>query len=86
MIGRLMQGKLPGTPRLGLEIVDVRDLAEIHIRAMTAEAAANQRMIAVGEYLWMSDMAKILHARLGAAAGKVPKRNLPDFIMKAGDF
>ena len=82
VIGRLMQGKIPGTPRIGFEIVDVRDLAEIHIRAMTAEAAAGQRVIAVGEYLWMADMAKILRARLGSAAAKVPKRNLPDFLMK----
>jgi len=36
VIGRLLRGRMPGTPRIGLEVVDVRDIADVHIRAMTA--------------------------------------------------
>ncbi len=50
---------------------------------MTSEAAAGQRFIAVGDFLWMEDMATTLRSRLGASARKVPTRRLPDFALKA---
>ncbi len=51
VIGRLLQGRMPGIPRLAFEIVDVRDLADVHIRAMTSEPAAGQRFIAVSAFM-----------------------------------
>jgi nucleoside-diphosphate-sugar epimerase len=83
VIGRLLDGRMPGTPRLGFEIVDVRDLADVHIRAMTADAAGGQRFIAVGEFLWMSEIATTLRSNLGESARKVPTRKLPDLALKA---
>jgi Nucleoside-diphosphate-sugar epimerases len=82
VIGRMLDGKVPGTPRIGLEIIDVRDLADMHIRAMTSDEAAGQRFIAVGEYLWMSEVAELLRTRLGEKAAKVPARRLPDFVLR----
>ncbi len=82
VIGRLLQGRIPGTPRIGLEVVDVRDLADIHIRAMTSSEAAGERFIAVSEFMWMSDIAKTLRSILGAAANKVPTRTIPDFVVR----
>lgn len=82
IIDRLLQGKMPATPRLGFEVIDVRDLADIHIRAMTSERAANQRFLAVGDFLWMSEIAATLRNRLGSAASKVPRRTLPDFAFR----
>src|SRR6202034_3196431 len=72
VIQRLLSGKIPGLPRLGFNIVDVRDVADLHVRAMTDPAAAGQRFIASGEWAWMADLAAILRARLGAQAAKVP--------------
>jgi len=82
VVQRLMAGKVPGVPRLGFNIVDVRDVADLHIRAMTDEAAAGQRFIAAGEWAWMIDIAKILKARLGAEAAKVPTGKAPDFLLR----
>ena len=82
VIGRLLQGRLPGNPRLGFEVVDVRDLADVHIRAMTEAQAAGQRFIAAGSFLWMTDISKTLHSKLGRAARKVPTRTLPDFVFR----
>ncbi len=82
VIGRLMQGRIPGTPRLGFEVVDVRDLVDAHIRAMTSEQAAGQRFIAVGDFMWMSEIAGVLRTELGNSADKVPVRILPDFLMR----
>lgn len=82
IVARMLSGKMPGTPRVGLEIVDVRDLVDLHIRAMTAPAAAGQRYLATGEFMWMNDMAKILKARLGDDARKVSTRQLPDLLVR----
>jgi nucleoside-diphosphate-sugar epimerase len=82
VIQRLLNGSMPGTPRLGFNLVDVRDVADLHIRAMTAPDAAGQRFIAAGDYYWLADMAKVLKAKLGARAGKVPTRPLPDVVLR----
>ena len=82
IVQRLLTGKVPGIPRLGFSIVDVRDTADLHIRAMTAPAAAGQRFIAANEFAWMGDIAAILRANLGRKASKVPTRKVPDFVLR----
>jgi nucleoside-diphosphate-sugar epimerase len=87
VVERLMSGRVPGIPRLGFNIVDVRDVADLHIRAMLSEAAAGERFIASGEWAWMADIAQTLKRRLGAEAAKVPTRKAPDFVLRlAGLF
>jgi nucleoside-diphosphate-sugar epimerase len=82
VVQRLLSGKVPGIPRLGFNIVDVRDVADLHIRAMTAPEAAGERFIAAGDFAWMADLAALLRARLGAAAAKVPTAKAPDFVLR----
>jgi dihydroflavonol-4-reductase len=82
VIGRLLDGRMKGIPRIGLEVVDVRDVADIHIRAMTAPKAAGQRFLATGEFMWTADIAAALRADLGAAAKRVPTRAVPDFAVR----
>jgi nucleoside-diphosphate-sugar epimerase len=71
VIQRLLEGRPPGIPRLGFSVVDVRDLADLHIRAMTAPNAAGQRFLATGDFMWMKDIAGTLRARLGERAARV---------------
>ena len=82
VVERLMTGRVPGVPRIGFNLVDVRDVADLHIRAMTAPEAAGERFIAANDFLWMRDIADILRARLGADAGKVPTRGVPDVVVR----
>ncbi|MEZ0389323.1 MAG: SDR family oxidoreductase [Verrucomicrobium sp.] len=82
IIHSLLQGRPAFLPRLGFWIVDVRDLADLHIRAMTSPHAAGQRFLAAGEFLWMQEIAQILRARLGRLALKTPIRQLPTFVVK----
>ena len=82
VVERLLSGRVPGLPRLGFNIVDVRDVADLHIRAMTAPEAAGQRFVAAGQYAWMADLAALLRARLGEGAAKVPTRKVPDFVIR----
>ena len=78
-----MLGGMPGMPRLGFSIVDVRDVADLEIAAMTTPGAGGERFIAAGQFLWMSDAAAILRERLGDAAAKVPHRKVPNFVVRA---
>lgn len=82
VVQRLLAGKVPGLPRLGFCFVDVRDVADLHLRAMTAPEAAGQRFIAAGDFAWMADVAAILRAHLGDAAAKVPTRRVPDLVLR----
>jgi len=83
IIQRLMDGSVPGCPNLQFGVVDVRDVADLHLRAMTNPAAAGQRFLAVaGDFLSMQEIARILKARLGAAAKRVPTRVLPNWLVR----
>jgi nucleoside-diphosphate-sugar epimerase len=82
LVKRLMNG-MPGCPRLYFGVVDVRDVADLHVRAMTHPAAKGERFIAVsGDAMSMLEIATALKARLGDAAKKVPSRELPDWVVR----
>jgi dihydroflavonol-4-reductase len=81
-IQRLLQG-MPAMPRLGFTFVDVRDVADLHLRALTDPAAGGERFIAADQWLWTSEVAAILRERLGDAANKVPTRVAPDLLIRA---
>ncbi|WP_433386083.1 hypothetical protein ACQPZX_36990 [Actinoplanes sp. CA-142083] len=58
--------------------VDVRDVASLHVLAMTERVAAGERFIATaGRSLWTRDIAAVLRERLGERASRVPARELP---------
>lgn len=81
-ISRLLEG-MPAVPRIGFSFVDVRDVADLHLRAMTAEVAGGERFIATDRFLWMAEVAAVLRERLGDAAAKVPKRQAPNLMVRA---
>jgi dihydroflavonol-4-reductase len=83
IIRRMMDGALPALPRITFGVVDVRDVADLHLRAMTAPAAAGERFLAVaGEFMAMRDIALVLQRRMGSAGRRVPTRELPDWLLR----
>jgi nucleoside-diphosphate-sugar epimerase len=83
LIQRLMDGALPGCPKLCFGFVDVRDIADLHIRAMAHPAAKGERFIgSAGDFLWVRDIARILRERIGPAAKRVPTRQLPNWMVR----
>ena len=81
-ISRLLEGSMPAIPRLGFNFVDVRDVADLHVRAMTEPNAAGQRFLGTTAFAWLSDLARILREQLGHNARKVPKRVAPDLLVR----
>lgn len=83
LIQRLMDGALPGCPQLSFGVVDVRDVVDLHLRAMTHPAANGERFLAVsGASMSILEMAKTLRGRLGEAAKRVPTRQLPNWLVR----
>ncbi|HTK09936.1 MAG TPA: aldehyde reductase [Ktedonobacteraceae bacterium] len=83
VVRRLMDGAMPGCPRLSFGVVDVRDVADLHLRAMTDPAARGERFLAIaGDYMMIQEMAHVLRARMGDSARRVPTRVLPDWMVR----
>jgi len=83
LIQRLLDGALPALPKIAFGVVDVRDVADLHLRAMTDPRAKGERFIATaGDFITLREIALTLKARLGEKARRVPTRELPDWVVR----
>ena len=82
LVKKLLAGGMPGCPDLGFGIVDVRDVAELHLRLLTAPGMAGERFIASGPFMKVIDIARVLREQLGDQARRVPTRRLPDWLVR----
>ena len=83
LVKRMMDGAMPGLPQLYFGVVDVRDVADLHIRAMTDPAARGERFLAsAGDFMSLRDIAGVLKRRMGAQAARVPTRQLPNWLVR----
>ncbi|MEQ1619451.1 MAG: aldehyde reductase [Terricaulis sp.] len=83
LVQRLMDGAMPGCPNLSFGIVDVRDVADLHLRAMTSPAAKGERFQAVaGDFLTIQQISRVLKARMGRAARRAPTSVLPNWMVR----
>jgi dihydroflavonol-4-reductase len=82
LVKYMMDGQ-PGCLKINSGFVDVRDVADLHLRAMTSPAAAGERFLAIaGESMWMIELARVLRHHMGDAARKVPTRVLPNWLAR----
>ena len=82
ILKKLLDGSVGACPDIGFGVVDVRDVADLHVRALKAPGMAGERFIASGPFLKLREMASILRAELGPQAHKVTTRNLPDWAVR----
>lgn len=83
IIRRLLNGSLPALPRMTITMVDVRDVVDLHIRAMTSSVAAGRRFIAASdEPIDLEEIAAVLKEHLGRDASRVPTRRMPDWVVR----
>ncbi len=82
-IKQMLNGEMRACPKITSSYVDVRDVADLHFKAMTLPQANGQRFIAsTGKGLSILDVANILKNNLGEKASKVPGKELPNWIIK----
>jgi nucleoside-diphosphate-sugar epimerase len=85
LVKAMLDRRMPALARLSFGVVDVRDVADLHLRAMDAPQAAGERYLAVAEdAVSLRRIAAILRAELGGDARRVPTRELPDWVVRAG--
>ena len=83
LLTRLLNGQMPGCPRLWFGVVDVRDVADLHLRAMAQDEANGERFLAVaGDFMSIVEIAQVLIGRMGDAAKKVSIRQLPNWLVR----
>lgn len=83
IVANLLRGRPPFLPRASFAVVDVRDVADLHLTAMTHPDAAGQRFLAAaGQPVTLPEIAAILRHRLGADAARVPTREVPDWLAR----
>jgi len=83
IVSKMLEGAVPGMPKIWLGVVDVRDVADLHLRAMTSPQAAGERFLAVaGDFLAFVEVSRVLKKNLGDAAKKVRSRELPNFVVR----
>lgn len=83
IVRQMLEGKLKGVPKIYSDYVDVRDVAELHLLAMTRPEANGERFIASSaENLSTLEVANILRKHLGEDAKNVPKGELPNLVVR----
>lgn len=82
IVKRLLDGSMSACPDIGFGVVDVRDVAGLHVRALKAPGMAGERFIASGRFMKLREIAAVLRAELGPQARKVTTRNLPDWAVR----
>jgi nucleoside-diphosphate-sugar epimerase len=87
LVQKMLDGALPGVPRMCFGVVDVRDVADLHLRAMTNPVAKGERFLAVaGDFMWLTEIARALKEQMGERAKRVTTRQLPDWLVRLARF
>ena len=80
IVSQLISGKFPMIPALSFPFIDVRDVAILHLKAMTTPEADGKRFIAAhSKPTWMYEVAEVLSA---AGYEKIKLKKAPSFMLK----
>jgi nucleoside-diphosphate-sugar epimerase len=83
LMKRIMDGSMKRIPKMTLTVVDVRDLADLHIRAMESDAAKGQRFLALDEGVtWLPEIATFLKSKLGENGKKISTKVMPNWLIR----
>ncbi|WP_042199495.1 SDR family oxidoreductase [Paenibacillus camerounensis] len=85
LLKHLLDGSMKAVPNIPLNVVDVRDVADLHIRAMTSPDASGQRFIASADgQISMPQIAALLRSKRSGIAEKISGKTLPDWVITLG--
>jgi nucleoside-diphosphate-sugar epimerase len=82
LIKRLLDGSVPVAPRVHFGLVDVRDIAALHVLAMQRPEAGGRRFLASAATLSLIDVARLLRAGFPAHARRAPRFEAPDWLVR----
>ena len=79
---KLLKGDFPGIPKMGFPLVDVRDVADLHIKAMEAENVDGERFLCANDFMWIGEIADVLRQSHPQFANKLPTMKLANWMVK----
>ena len=82
LVRLLMVREVPGTPQFKVQLVDARDVATAHLKAMASEAAAGRRHIAASDGRWAREIAQFLKNEFEDRGYQIPTRQIPNLIVR----
>ncbi|MEO0526405.1 MAG: NAD-dependent epimerase/dehydratase family protein [Bacteroidota bacterium] len=80
LVKKFLDGSVPAIPQVGYELIDVRSVADLHLKAMESEKANGQRFVATNGYVKLKEVAG--HLKMAYPDKKIPKMLLPDFLVR----
>jgi dihydroflavonol-4-reductase len=86
VVQKMLDGSMRACPDIGFGVVDVRDVADLHVRALKAPGMAGERFIASGRFIKLREIADVLRAELGAQAPRLSTRSVPDWLVRAASL
>ena len=81
IVERVLAGRDPMLPRVGFPVVDVRDVARAHLRALERPETAGHRFILADRFVWFQDIAAVL--RPAYPGRRIPTRTAPNLLIRA---
>lgn len=81
-----LKGAYPAMPPVSYPSVDVRDVAELHVRALETPEAGGRRLVAAEETLSMEDIGSVLREAFPERAKKIPEKVLPAGLVRVLAF
>jgi dihydroflavonol-4-reductase len=87
LLKKVLDGSMKAIPNITLGVVDVRDVADLHIRAMINPAAKGQRFLALsGKITSLPEVAVLLKEKLGDRGKNVSTKRMPDWIVRCASL
>jgi len=83
---KILKGKFPLVPKLGFEIVDVRDVAVLHRLAYESPEALGRRFLCSSGFRWLKEMAIFLREHFPNYRKKISTKDMPNFLLKIISF
>lgn len=82
VVRRLLVRDVPGSPKIGFSLVDVRDVAVAHRLAMESATAPGNRYVLADEFMWMREIAAVLAEEYNAKGYRVPTGVMPTWLLR----
>ncbi len=83
LIKNVLSGSMKAIPNIPLNAIDIRDVADLHIRAMVTPEAAGERFIASADgQISLPEIAKLLRDKMPGMAAKVSEKNIPNWLLR----
>ena len=83
---QFLNGKVPGVAKMMFPMVDVRDAAIAHVRALESTQVKNQRIIVVGANIWFKEMAEIMNTAYGPHGYKIKTGEIKLWMLKVASW